>query len=264
MGNTAYRNPSITQEAADHEASLSTPEGQPNTTDNEQPVHDWEKRYKDLQSHSSKKQNEYNSDVATLKQEMEQLRIAQTPTFKAPVTEEEMAAFKVKNPETHDFMLTMAHKIAKEQMGTVDNKIASLESGLQNARATEAAVHINAAHPDWSTIKDSQEFHLWAEQQDTVIQAWIYDNPDNAANAIRAINLFKAEVKQVVQPNAQPTSAADSIGINNTVEATGTNRSAPDYVWKDSEIAAMRAQEFAKWEETIDLAISEGRYAPNL
>ena len=268
MGNNAYRNPQILKEQAEL-AELegnSTTQGQEgdNTAAEEAPAHNWEKRYKDLQSHTSKKQNEFNATVAGLKQEMEQLRVAQTPTFKPPSTDEELAAFKEKNPETYNFITTLAHKMAKAEMGQYETKLAGLESGLQNARATEAVAQINAAHPDWSTIKDSQEFHLWAEQQDSVVQSWIYDNPDNAANAIRAINLYKAEVRPVVQnTNQQPANAAEDIGVRNTsVDPSGSgDRNAPDYIWKDSEVASMRPQEFAKWEETIDLAMSEGRYA---
>ena len=48
-------------------------------------------------------------------------------------------------------------------------------------------------HPDFSEIRQKDEFHQWASKQDPVIQSWLYENTSNAQLAGRAIDLYKMD-----------------------------------------------------------------------
>ena len=42
-------------------------------------------------------------------------------------------------------------------------------------------------------IRQKEEFHSWAANQDPTIQSWLYENTSNAKLAARAIDLFKMD-----------------------------------------------------------------------
>jgi hypothetical protein len=41
-----------------------------------------------------------------------------------------------------------------------------------------------AAHPDFGTIRDSDEFHEWAEEQPKWVQDALYENDSDARSAL--------------------------------------------------------------------------------
>ena len=105
----------------------------------------------------------------------------------------------------------------------------------------------------------SEDFHNWAEAQPEQIQEWIYNNPDNAALASKAIDLFKLEAGLQTQTKSQPRqkeqgSAADMVSTKTTAVDAQQPR-----IWTEREIAAMSLDQFDKYEEEINLAVSEGR-----
>ncbi len=269
MGTNAYSNSRYDQEAKEHEDLLKSralAAGQPDvnadTSTEQTPEHDWEKRYKDLQSYNSKQTNALKAEITTLKN-------TQTPAFVVPKTAEELAAYRADKPQEYAFIESIAHTIAKDLTKGVQAELENVSGDLQQNRIEKAALAIEAAHPDWATLRESQDFHTWGSKQDEVVQGWLYDNPDNAENAIRAINLYKADLnlqgQTLNQGNVQNQNlAAQAVNVQgNQGLPNETDRNHPAYVWKDSEIAAMGTGDFAKWQEHIQLAYREGRYAQN-
>ena len=45
-------------------------------------------------------------------------------------------------------------------------------------------------HPDFDDIRDSDEFHEWAESQPKWVQDALYENDNDARSAARAIDLY--------------------------------------------------------------------------
>ena len=48
-------------------------------------------------------------------------------------------------------------------------------------------------HPDFDKIRDSDDFHEWAEEQPKWVQDALYENQDDARSAARAIDLYKSD-----------------------------------------------------------------------
>ena len=48
-------------------------------------------------------------------------------------------------------------------------------------------------HPDFGEIRDSDDFHEWAEEQPKWGQDALYENDNDARSAARAIDLYKAD-----------------------------------------------------------------------
>lgn len=219
----------------------------------EQPVHNWEKRYKDLQSFNSRKINE-------LTKQIEGLQIQGVPKVQAPRTPEEMEAFKGANPEMYSVIQHMATEISNSQLQGYNQTMAGVQNDLLETKMERAELAIKAAHPDFEQVIQSQSFTTWANAQTATVQDWIYNNPDNPELAIKALSLYKYESGQTTQQ--APSSGADldvNVRANGTTETDSLNH--PARIWKESEIGKMRPSEFAKWDETIKLAQSEGRVA---
>ena len=263
LGATPYRNPRHQAEAAaldEHDKSLQTPSAQgEGTTDSEvKPEHNWEKRYKDLQSYSAKKIHSLESEIRSLQQQG-------VPRLEAPKTQEELEAFKGKNPEMFAVIQSMANSLFQSHIAQYDQKIAEMQGSLQETAQEKAVLALRQAHPDFEAIQASDDFHNWAATQSTEVQDWIYNNPNNAQLAIQAISLFKyhsgwGKEKQATTNVNQGGDYAVSTRTTTQVQGA-VDRNHPAYVWTESEISRMRPEEFHKWDQHITLAQREGRIA---
>lgn len=261
LGATPYRNPRHEQEAAalaEHDqANIETDAQEDNVTVTEvKPEHNWEKRYKDLQSYSSKKINGLENEIKDLKQKS-------VPKLQAPKTQEELEAFKAQNPEMYSVIQSMAQSMFDTKIAEYDSQLAEMRGELNTSAEERAKLKLKEAHPDYQEIIASTQFGDWAAKQSTEVQDWIYNNPSNANLAIQAISLFKYHSgwgKNSDTASAQPEHGGDlSITSRAAVDPGVTDRKHPAYIWKESEIGKMRPEEFDKWQDDITLAQSEGR-----
>ena len=263
LGSQPYRNPRHVQEAAeleDYEKSLTDSNAQRDgDTDPEgKPEHNWEKRYKDLQSYTAKK---INSLEASVKDAMQQ----GVQRIEAPKTPEELEAFKGQNPETYAVIQSMANTLFQTHMTQYDQQLAEMQGTLQVSAQEKAMLRLKEAHSDYESIMNSDGFHDWASKQSTQVQDWVYNNPDNADLAIQALSLFKYHSgwgKETQGTNGPQVNTGGDALINtrqNKVEPGATDRNHPAYVWKESDIARMRPEEFSTWNDHITLAQQENR-----
>jgi hypothetical protein len=52
---------------------------------------------------------------------------------------------------------------------------------------------IRKSHPDFDELRDSDEFHNWAEEQPKWVRDALYENMDDPASVIRVIDLYKVD-----------------------------------------------------------------------
>ena len=223
-----------------------------------EPQHNWEKRYKDLQSFNSRKINEQNVIIESLKtQGIQPVTVPKTP--------EELEALRQQDPAGYARIEAIATSMMQSQMSQYDTKLAAVTGDLQDTRAEKAELVIRKAHPDFDQIVNSDQFHSWAETQDKLIQDWIYNNPNMPELAIKALSLYKFESGQVnTTGNTQEVlqGGDQSVGVRtNSQQAEVVDKNHPTYIWKESDIARMRPEEFGQWESHISLAQREGRIA---
>jgi hypothetical protein len=263
LGAQHYRNPRHAQEAADlaeYEKSLQTDpmQGTQDTDPEVKPEHDWQKRYKDLQSYTAKKIN-------TLEGEVKDARQQGVQRIEVPKSPEELEAFRGQNPDTYAVIQSMAQNMFEGHMTKYDQQLAEMQGTIQVTSQERAMLRLKEAHHDYEAIMNSDDFHGWAAKQSTQVQDWIYKNPDNADLAIQALSLFKYHSgwggnTKDTKP-AQGTTGGDvSVTTKHTkVEPGATDRNHPAYQWKESEIARLRPEEFAQWDEHITIAQRENR-----
>jgi 23S rRNA maturation mini-RNase III len=222
---------------------------------------DYKKRYDDLKRHYDRKLGEWKSKEETLKAEAQAAR----PQYKAPKTPEDLATFREEYPDVYDVVETVAHLRAEEQLAELKAKVNSLTEREQQLVRRDAEQQLLAAHPDFSEIKESEDFHEWAAEQPEEIQGWIYRNATNAKLAARAIDLYKKDrgiatatetkPKQTQVKKKAEASAAEAV----SVKSKASEPSGKEKIWTTSEISRLSVQQYEAMSNELDAAFREGR-----
>jgi len=215
---------------------------------------DYKKRYDDLKKHDDSKLNEFKS------REEELLSQVKQPDYKAPKTEEELEKFKNEYPDVYEVVETVAHLQSESKAKVLEERLSKLQERELQLVRQDAEKRLMDKHPDFGDIRNSDDFHEWAKEQHESIQAWVYDNDDDADLASRALDLFKRDigmdVTETTKSDSKPTrqSAADMVSTKTT-----SIEPMQEKVWSEKEIAAMSVAEFDKYEKEISDAMQEGR-----
>jgi len=238
----------IEAEKQEIEASKDKPYKQPN----------YKKRYDDLKAHYDSRLNEFKAR----EQELIQEAVSNRPEYKAPKSAEELEEFKTEYPDVYEVVESVAHMQSENQVAELQTRLDAMQGREAEILKREAEKDLREKHPDFDDIRNSDEFQDWANLQPEAIKDWIFNNPNDATLASRALDLFKKdiglEVQQVTQSksNSKQTaqSAADMISTKTTSVEPNQQR-----VWSEREIAAMSVAEFDKYESEISDAMQEGR-----
>jgi len=214
----------------------------------------YKKRYDDLKKH-------YDTRLSEFKQREQELiaeATANRPEYQAPKSAEELEQFKAEYPDVYEVVETVAHLQSEDKVASLQQRLDALQEREKEILKREAEKDLVTKHPDFEELRNSDQFHVWAESQPEEIQGWIYNNPDNASLASKAIDLFKMEngiapVKPS-QNKSERRSAADMV----STKTTTVDEKQPK-IWTQQEIAALPMAEYDRLEKEIDKAVEEGR-----
>ena len=247
----------VTKEEAEDTATVSqdTSSEEEATPKEERPVNAEEKvfkkRYDDLKRHYDSTVNKHKDDVEKLKRQLEE----NADKINLPKTKEEVDAWKAKYPDVYDIIETIAYTKADEKSKKLQSDLKELETQQASVQRDKAEVELAKLHPDFNDIREDEKFHEWVAKQDSTIQGWLYDNTSNAKLAARAIDLYKMDTGYGKKKTNKSLEASKSVTSTSKREVDTSNKK----MWKISEIAKLKPQQFAKYEKDIDLARKEGR-----
>ena len=215
---------------------------------------DYKKRYDDLKKHYDSKLNQFKSREQELIEEATKNR----PTYKAPKSPEDLEKFKNEYPDVYDVVETVAHMQSETKAKVLEERLSKLQERENQLVRQSAEQRLMERHPDFEDIRNSDDFHGWAKEQHSSIQAWVYDNNDDADLASRALDLFKKDFNidlPKAKSNSKQTrqSAADMVSTKTTSVEPNQQK-----VWSEREIAAMSVAEFDKFEKEISDAMQNG------
>ena len=211
----------------------------------------FKKRYDDLKRHYDSTVNKHKDDVEKLKRQLEE----NADKINLPKTKEEVDAWKAKYPDVYDIIETIAYTKADEKSKKLQSDLKELETQQASVQRDKAEVELAKLHPDFNDIREDEKFHEWVAKQDSTIQGWLYDNTSNAKLAARAIDLYKMDTGYGKKKTNKSLEASKSVTSTSKREVDTSNKK----MWKISEIAKLKPQQFAKYEKDIDLARKEGR-----
>mgnify|MGYP006401495469 FL=1 len=234
-----------------------TSEEAPDAVENEQAPKkrtNYKKRYDDLKRHYDQKLSEFKQK----EQELTAMAKNAQPQYEAPKTPEQLEKFKTEYPDLYDTVESVAYMRSSEQVNQLQEQLQMIQQREATALKREAEADLISRHPDFEDIRGSDSFHKWADDQPEQIQDWIYKNPDNAMLASKAIDLFKLETGLSTQTKSQPRKPQGSAADMVSTKTTTVDAQQPK-IWTEREIAAMSLDTFDKYEDEINLAVTEGR-----
>ena len=240
------------------ESQQATPKEAPVEAESEKKTRtNYKKRYDDLKKHYDEKVSNFKQKELELQAAAESANVP-VPQLRSP---EDLEKFKTQYPDLFETVETVAHLKSEEKSKALEAKLHALQQREANIVRKEAEESLRSKHPDFEDIKGDENFHAWAESQPEQIQGWVYDNPDNVALAIKAIDLYKLEAgisrkqaKQKTSRSQSSTSAADMVSTKTTSVGSKEPR-----VWSRKEIASLSMADYDKYEKEIDQAVTEGR-----
>lgn len=220
----------------------------------------FKKRYGDLRRHSQQQVLALQKQIDELKQQLTQSTENQ---IKLPTSEDELATWAKTYPDVAKIVETIAIKKAKEQTAALDERFKALDERDKMTAREKAELELLKLHPDFDTIRDTDDFHNWAEEQPAWVQQALYENDTDARSAARAIDLYKID-RNIGKPKPKKESA----GAAESVNARGS-RSVPvgedanDVIY-ESQVAKMSTVQYEKNLETIQKAIQTGKFVYDL
>ena len=216
----------------------------------------FKKRYGDLRRHTQEKEKQFQKQLDDMK---EQLAKATKKEMKLPKSDEDIEAWATEYPDVAAIVETIAMKKAKEQSLALEGRIKEIDERDANSVKEKAEVELMRLHPDFDTIRDSDEFHEWAEEQPKWIQDALYDNDNDARSAARAIDLYKSD--KGIGKEA-PTKSNKSAALEVKTKSTRTIPDAENKGAKirESAVQKMSAQQYEKQADTIMEAIRSGNF----
>ena len=218
---------------------------------------DYKKRYDDLKRYYDRKLGEWNSKESDLKTQLRENR----PKYTPPKSKEELDSFKKDYPDIYGVVETVSHLQSENQMQTLQEEVDSLKKQNNALAQREAQLELARIHPDYNNIKESDDFHNWADSQPMEIKSWIYENNSDGKLAARAVDLYKKDRglgldKKTETKPVQKNDGADLlVKTNEQVQIPQTNES----VYNRDDIAKMSDEEFMQYEKDIVKAQREGR-----
>lgn len=219
----------------------------------------YKKRYADLRRGSQKAKADLEARITTLESQLKQ---STAQEIKLPKSDEDIDAWASQYPDVAAIVETIAIKKAREQQVGLQDKVKEIDAMRESATREKAEVELLKAHPDFSEIRDSDDFHEWADEQPKWVQDALYENDQDAKSAARAIDLYKSDRGIGKKKSATSKDAARSVGTRN--ERSKPQSDASGNAVRESDVQKMSAVEYEKKSDEIMEAIRTGNFIYDL
>lgn len=220
----------------------------------------FKKRYSDLRRHQQKQAEEFKAELAAMKS---QLEAATKKEMKLPKSDEDIETWAKEYPDVAAIVETIAMKKAREQSSALEERLKAIDEMQNTATKEKAEAALMQMHPDFDEIRDSDDFHEWAEEQPKWVQDALYENDNDARSAARAIDLYKAD-KNIGKATKSKSDkgAAEAVAPKNKRSKPQDNE-ASTYL-RESEVDKMSTKEYEKRSDEIMEAIRSGKFIYDL
>ena len=215
----------------------------------------FKKRYSDLRRHQQQQAEEFKKEIENLKSQLSQ---AAQKEMKLPKSDEDIEQWAADYPDVAAIVETIAMKKAREQSSALEERMKAIDELQSSASKEKAEAELMRLHPDFGEIRDSDEFHNWAEEQPKWVQDALYDNDNDARSAARAIDLYKADMGIGKEKPKSDKAAAKSVSTKDSRSKPQENE-ANSYL-KESAVQKMSPSEYEKRSDEIMEAIRSGKF----
>jgi hypothetical protein len=202
----------------------------------------FKKRYGDLRRHSQEKENEFQKQLDDLKYQLEQ---STRKEIKLPKTEKELDEWAKEYPDVAKIVETIAIKKAKEQSEVIEKRLKEIDELNAKTSKERAEVELLKIHPDIESIRESDDFHEWAEEQPKWVQDALYENSEDARSAARAIDLYKSD-RNIGKKDKVKSNESAAMAVNPKSEKSAPTANTKTNMIKESDVQNMSAEEYEK------------------
>ena len=215
----------------------------------------FKKRYSDLRRHQQQQAEEFKKEIEALKLQLNQ---ATKKEMKLPKSDADIEQWAADYPDVAAIVETIAMKKAREQSSALEERVKVVDEMQYTAKKEKAEAELMRLHPDFNDIRESDEFHDWAEDQPKWVQDALYDNDNDARSAARAIDLYKADMGIAKSKPTKDKDAAKSVSTRNSRSRPQDDESST-YL-KESQVQKMSPQQYEKMSDEIMEAIRSGKF----
>jgi len=216
----------------------------------------FKKRYSDLRRHQQKQSEDFKKEIDELKR---QLGDATKKEMKLPKSDEDIEQWAADYPDVAAIVETIAMKKAREQSTALEERVKAIDEMQVSATKEKAEAELMRLHPDFGDIRDSDDFHEWADEQPKWVQDALYENDNDARSAARAIDLYKADKGIGNEKKSKKIKGAAEAVSTKGSRSTPQTDEASTYL-KESQVQAMSPQEYEKHSDEIMEAIRTGKF----
>lgn len=209
----------------------------------------FKKRYGDLRRHSQKVEQE-------LRDRIEQLE-KKNPEVVPPTSDEDLEDWAKKYPQVASIVMTIAEKKAEEKFKGAEERLAQIDELQAEANRKTAEAKITEAHPDFGSIRDSDDFHDWAEEQPKWVQDALYENDDDPRSVIRVVDLYKVD-KGMTDKDKKNNRKTAATSVKSKASEPDADLSGKKF--RESQVAKMSDREYESNEEAIMEAMRSGNF----
>ena len=215
----------------------------------------YKKRYADLRRGSQKAKEDLEKRIGSLESQLKQ---SAAQEMQLPKSDEDIDSWARQYPDVAAIVETIAIKKAREQQAGLEDRVKEIDAMRESATRDRAEVELLKVHPDFGEIRNSDEFHDWADEQPKWVQDALYENENDARSASRAIDLYKSDMNIKTKKPSNTKDAAKSVNTRNT-------RSQPDAEannnkLSESRVNKMTTKEYEKHQDEIMEAIRGGNF----
>ena len=215
----------------------------------------FKKRYGDLRRHTQEKEKDFQKQIDELKSQLSQ---ATTKEMKLPKSDEDIDAWAKEYPDVAKIVETIAMKKAREQSEDLEKKLKEINEFNQTTKKEKAEVELMKIHPDFDQIRESDDFHNWAEEQPKWVQNALYENQEDAKSAARAIDLYKVD-RGITANKASSSDKEAATQVKTKASKTNPTVDGTKKI-KESDVQKMSANEYEKKSDVIMEAIRSGNF----
>lgn len=212
----------------------------------------FKKRYGDIRKHLASKEKEWQEKFDVLENKSKREGIV------PPKSDEDIEKWASEYPDVAGIVETIAAKKAQEMFNKAESRLQELDEAHSEAQRIKSENVIRKSHEDFDDLRQSDQFHNWADEQPKWVKDALYENMDDPASVVRVIDLFKIDNGMTLAAKKQSKKAAASTvakGTRTSVDAKGVQGQI-----KESDVARMSSKEFEEKQDQINEAMRTGKF----
>jgi len=212
----------------------------------------FKKRYGDLRRHMQQKEKEWDEKLESLQKASAKAGII------PPKSDEDIEEWAKEYPDVAGIVETIAAKKAQEMFDKADTRLKELDEAQAEAHRVKSENEIRKSHSDFDQLRESDEFHDWADAQPKWVKDALYENADDPASVVRVIDLYKSDKGLTKEAKkASKKAAASPVARRSKAEVDVADSS---NTIRESEVAKMTDKEFEERADEINKAMRTGKF----